>query len=269
MKYRNRIWLLAVFAFLFSCSNKSAPSRGKNKDILTVMTYNVHHCNPPGKPGVIDVDAIAAVIKKEQADVVAVQEVDVNTGRSGGINQAALLAQKAGYPSFYFARAMDFDGGQYGLLILSRYPLSDTRTYPLPSDNPQKDEPRILATSTVTLPDGSAFRFGSTHLEAYNPASRLLQIKEINRIADEMSLPFIVAGDLNAEEKSEVITTLDQDFVRTCSNCPDTFDEEKESGAIDYIAFKKKASFTVVSHRVVQNKEASDHMPVIAALRLK
>lgn len=44
-------------------------------------------------------------------------------------------------------------------------------------------EPGVLATATVTAPNGTAFRVGSTHLEAYNKESRLLQVNEISCIA--------------------------------------------------------------------------------------
>ncbi|MBS1748720.1 MAG: hypothetical protein JST63_02325 [Bacteroidetes bacterium] len=73
-------------------------------------------------------------------------------------------------------------------------------------------------------------RFGSTHLETFNSASRLLQIEEINRIAGEISLPFIIAGDLNATVGSNVIHSLDTHYTRTCSNCPDTFGKLTKQG---------------------------------------
>ncbi|MFT3749724.1 MAG: endonuclease/exonuclease/phosphatase family protein [Agriterribacter sp.] len=261
--------VVIIFILFLSCSSKKIQSGVTGNNIIKVMTYNVHHCNPPEKPDVIDVDAIAAVIKREKADIVAVQEVDVNTGRSGKINQAEQLALKAGYPAFYFAKAMDYDGGQYGVLILSRHPLSDTKTHLLPMSELQKGEPRVMASATVTLPGGKSYRFGCTHMEAYNKASRALQAKEICRIAGEAVLPFIVAGDLNATEGSDAINILDEYFTRTCYNCPPTFWEDGETGAIDFIAFKpQKETFNVLSHIVVQNKEASDHMPVVAALQM-
>ena len=106
-------------------------------------------------------------------------------------------------------------------------------------------------------------------MAAYNKASRELQAKEISRIAGESSLPFIVAGDFNAGEGSDVIRIFDEHFTRTCNNCPSTFWEGGETGAIDYIVFRTKDAFKVLSHEVVQNKEASDHMPVIAELQFK
>lgn len=258
---------LVLVLILSSCTSKGIPTVAQHRDTIRVMTYNVHHCNPPEKSNVIDVDAIAAVIKQQRAGVAAIQEVDVYTKRSGNINQAEQLAQKAGYPYYYFGKAMDYDGGQYGVLILSKYPLSDTQTHMLPKSDPNKGEPRVLATATVTLPNGKAFLFGSTHLEAYNKASRMMQAKEIVRIAGETRLPFVAAGDFNAEENSDVIDVFDEHFVRTCSSCPSTFWEGGETGAIDYIVFRKGDALKVLLHQVVQNKEASDHMPVIAELQ--
>lgn len=262
---------LSVFMLLslLSCSSQQKQS-GTAKSAIKVMTYNVHHCNPPEKQGVIDVEATAAVIKSQDADIVAVQEVDVNTGRSGNINQAEQLALKAGYKSFYFAKAMDYDGGQYGILILSKYPLANTKTYMLPrTEGNNSGEPRVLAAATVALPGGRTILFGSTHLEAYNKASRLLQVQEINRIAGASSLPFIVAGDFNAREGSEVIKTLDEHFTRTCNNCPATFSEGKASGVIDFIASAPKNAFDIVSHKVIPDRKTSDHMPVVAELQFK
>lgn len=262
---------LLPFALLLlvCCSRRKAQSDGTAATAIKVMTYNVHHCNPPQNKDRIDVDAIAAVIKQQDADVVAVQEVDVNTGRSGGINQAEQLAKKAGYPSFYFAKAMDFDGGQYGVLILSKYILTNTTTCVLPKAAGNGGEPRVLALATVALPGGRAVRFGSTHLEAYNRASRLLQVKKINDIAAGDTMPFIVAGDFNAKEGSEVINVLDEQFMRTCMHCPATFAEETDTGAIDFIAVTPGASFRVLSHQVVAEQQASDHMPVVATIALK
>jgi len=55
----------------------------------------------------------------------------------------------------------------------------------------------VLFWLKIALPNGKRIRYGYTHLEAYNKISRNLQIKEIRRIAAEISLPFIVAGDFN------------------------------------------------------------------------
>ncbi len=96
---------------------------------------------PPGKTGLIDIDAIARVINDAHPDIVALQEVDKGTARSGAIDEAKLLAEKTGL-QYQFYKAIDHDGGEYGLAILSRYPLKATKLVPLPQQI--KAENRIL-----------------------------------------------------------------------------------------------------------------------------
>src|SRR5690606_8398369 len=97
---------------------------------LKILTYNIHHASPPSRPGVIDLDAIAKVINAHQPDLVALQEVDVNTGRSGPHNQAVALGKKTGMIAYFF-KSIHYDGGEYGLAILSRFPVKETNFYPL------------------------------------------------------------------------------------------------------------------------------------------
>lgn len=254
------------FCFVFWCAvilTANLPLHAQQT--IKVMSYNIHHCNPPSRPGIIDLDAIAAVIRKQDPDIVALQEVDINTIRSGKVNQAAQLALKTGLKSFYFAKAIDHEGGDYGVAILSKFPLSDINTYRLPMDSSTKAEPRVLAVAIATLPGGKKIRIASTHLDAQKaPVNRLLQIKAIDSIAASESLPFIIAGDFNAEENSDVIKTLDKRFTRTCNSCAPTIPVINPKKAIDFIAYKPQKLVAVKSHRVINEIYASDHLPVLA-----
>ena len=235
---------------------------------LRVMSYNIRHANPPSRKGVIDLEAIANVIRNEKVDLVALQEVDVYTERSGKVNQAEALAKLLGM-HYYFAKAIDFGGGDYGVAILSRYPLSDTLKVPLPEEAEPKAEDRVLALATVQLPGGQRIRFGSTHLDVLNNANRLQQIQTINAVTEAEELPFILAGDLNDYPTSPAIAALDKVFQRTCqSGCEPTFPQDKPDRIIDYIAFSRTSLLKVLSHHVVPESYASDHRPVIAVLEL-
>lgn len=235
---------------------------------LRVMSYNIHHANPPSKKGVIDLEAIAAVIRKEAVDLVALQEVDVNIARSGNVNQAEALAKMLGM-HFYFAKAIDFGGGEYGVAILSRYPLTDTRKVPLPEEAEPKAEDRVVAFATVQIPTGQRIRFGSTHLDVLSSANRLQQVQTINTIAAADEVPFILAGDFNDYPDSPAITALDRVFQRTCqTNCEATFPQDTPDRIIDYIVFSRTSILKVLSHQVVPESYASDHRPVLAVFEL-
>jgi len=51
-----------------------------NSKTIRIMTYNIHH--GAGIDGKVDIDRIAKVIARENADIVALQEVDRGVERS-------------------------------------------------------------------------------------------------------------------------------------------------------------------------------------------
>lgn len=271
MKKNGLLLLMILVLGIVSCSNKNNPAGGAVYDSsLKVMSYNVHHCNPPSKPDLIDIDAIANTIKKENPDLVALQEIDVKVNRSGKIDQAAEIAKRAGFDHFYFSKAIDHDGGDYGVAILSKYPVSEKRTFRLPTEPSTKGEPRVLSLVTISLPGGKALKFGSTHFDAQKESvNRLLQAKEINRIAAGIEQPLIIAGDFNATEESEVMKIIREEFGLTCTNCAPTIPVVTPKKTIDFIAFRPKQSFEISSHRVIGEHYASDHLPVISVLKLR
>jgi endonuclease/exonuclease/phosphatase family metal-dependent hydrolase len=254
--------------FLASCGVKHYNTQPTQKDAITVMTYNIHHANPPSKGGVIDVEAVAAMINKQHPDVVALQEVDVNTKRAG-INEAVILAEKTKM-NFYFAKAIDYDGGAYGVAILSKYGLQNGNTYKLPTAEGTNGEHRVLATAVIEV-NGKKLTIACTHLDAQrSDTNRLLQIRAIVDILQKETNPVILSGDLNATAGGAVINTLDQHFTRTCvTDCGFTIPQDAPTKTIDFISYSPAISFGVTAHQVIDEKYASDHLPVMARLQLK
>lgn len=265
---KKQIILLAAILFVAACSKKIIVKNASVPGILRVMSYNVHHCNPPSKDSLIDVDAVAKVITAQNPDVVALQEIDVNTKRSGLINEAKILGHKTGM-HFFFAKSIDYDSGEYGLAILSKFPISEETIHRLPTEVSTNGEPRILATAKVKLTNGRFIRFGTVHFDAQKAnLNRELQIKELAVLAKADSLPMIVAGDFNSYTKSSVIDQLDGFMTRTCRDCPPTIPVINPKNTIDFIAFKPKAAFSIISHKVIPERYASDHLPVVAELKV-
>lgn len=236
---------------------------------LRILSYNIHHAEPPSKPGVIDLDAIAKVINDQRPDLVALQEVDVFTRRSGeSINQAVELGKKTGMEAYFF-KAIDFAGGEYGVAILSKLPVTSTDRYPLPRNAGSSGEPRILATATVQLSAKDSFLFACTHLDAQRDSTdRLLQINAIIGHLRDSAIPTIIAGDFNAVPGSGIIRILDKHFTRTCNPCDYTIPVTEPTRAIDFIAYRPGTKFKVISHNVIPERYASDHLPVLAVLEI-
>jgi endonuclease/exonuclease/phosphatase family metal-dependent hydrolase len=264
-----------ISVILCSVNVTSAPAAvsGRTQDTsgIRVLCYNIHHANPPSRPDVIDLEAIASVIKKEQPDLVALQEVDVYTTRSGkSLHQAEELGRMTGMKVF-FAKAIDYGGGEYGIAILSRYPMKEMKKYRLPTAAGTGGELRTLATAIIELPQGKQILFANTHLDAQgNDTNRILQAEKIVEILRQESLPVVLAGDFNAEVSTRVIKTFDNYFTRSCiTGCDFTIPVINPNKTIDYIVYAPKTSIEAIQHKVLPETYASDHRPVTAVLRLQ
>jgi endonuclease/exonuclease/phosphatase family metal-dependent hydrolase len=268
MKSSLRVSSALISFILLLLLQSQGTAQVKKKLTLKVLCYNIHHALPPSKKDGIDLDAIARVISQCQPDLVALQEVDVHTKRSGAFDQAEELGRKTGLKA-YFIKAIDYDGGEYGVAILSRYAMSDLKRYPLPTKEGTGGEPRVLGAATITLPGKREIVFACTHLDAQaDSVNRALQINAIAEALKKSTVPVVIAGDFNAHPGSGVIGMLDTYFKRTCDPCDFTIPVDKPKRAIDFIAFSPEKKFTVKKHEVISERYASDHLPVFAELEI-
>lgn len=248
------------FLFMYAFSTVAQPGT----KTLKVMTYNIHHGNPPAQSGVIDLKAIADVINNQAPDLVALQELDVLTRRANGVDEVKELAALTGMHPF-FSKGIDFDGGEYGVAILSRFKINHTERFPLPSKEGLPAEARSLAVVNVNLPSGQRLDFACTHLDL-KEEHRLLQVAEINKILGSRKGTVILAGDFNFEATNPAMAILEQHFNRSCrENCDPTIPEVNPKEEIDFILLKKGSPLKVVSHQVLKNIIASDHLPVVVS----
>jgi len=278
MKYFKLIIFCGFVCLIQGCSKKSSDTQSPPPPpplpsvpfdgTLRIMTYNIHHANPPATTSTIDINAIANVIKLQNPDLVALQEIDVYTTRSGTtLHQAAELGRLTGL-KYYFAKTIDYAGGEYGVAILSKYTMDVTKNTLLPGPGAEQ---RTLATALIMLPDGKKIVFACTHLDAQSAeTNRVLQINKIVEILQQETSPVIIGGDFNAVPGTNTINTLDAAFTRTCTtSCGFTIPATNATKTIDFIAFKPTAGFTVLEHKVIDEKYASDHLPVLAVLKIK
>ena len=226
------------------------PTQG---DTICVMSYNVH--NAGGMDGVRDVSRIAGVIIASGADVVSVQEVDSVTNRSGGRYILGDIAAATGMnPAF--SAAIDFDGGRYGIGLLSRERPLSVRRVPLPGAEEER---------TLLLAEFEDYVMGVTHL-SLTDADRLASVGILVREAAALAKPLILAGDFNASPDSPAIEALSQTFTPLSDAASPTFPADNPTVTIDYIMYKGDNPPTVLSSQVVNEPMASDHRPVTASL---
>lgn len=269
MKHGFLLCGVLLFLIITCCSSSGDdPKPDAPKKRLTLLTYNIRH-GAPYNSDVINLNNIAAVIKQSKADVVALQEVDVNTERSDNvvdqIDQAKKLAELLGM-EYYFSKSIDYRGGEYGNAILSKFPLSNKRRLDLPAV--AGGEQRSIALATVTLPDGKTFEFGSTHFDLNT--IRLQQAEFLNSLSIEMKKPLFIGGDFNATPESEEMVKLKKEFNFSCmGNCQFTIPVVNPTKAIDFIVYNSlaKQTYSLLSGISMTGQYASDHLPVVAIYR--
>ena len=241
--------LLLIIAILFVFSAQA-------QNTLKLMTYNIKNAN--GMDDVCNFQRIANVINNASPDVVAIQEVDSMTKRSG---QKYVLGEIAGRTQMhaYFAPAIDFDGGKYGIGLLTRQVPVRLQTIPLPG----REEERALV-----LAEFEDYIYCCTHM-SLTEEDRMESLKIVKSFTTPYKKPLFLAGDMNAEPESDFIKELQKDFQLLSNPKQHTYPAPEPKETIDYIAALKSNAngFALISAQVLNEPMASDHRPILVELR--
>lgn len=92
-------------------------SSAQAQNTLRLMTYNIKNAN--GMDNVQNFQRVANVINNACPDAVAIQELDSMTNRSGKTYVLGEIAERTQMHA-YFAPAIDYDGGKYGIGLLTK-----------------------------------------------------------------------------------------------------------------------------------------------------
>ena len=241
--------LLFIFAALFTFSAQA-------QNTLKLMSYNIKNAN--GMDNVCNFQRIANVINNASPDVVAIQEVDSMTNRSG---QKYVLGEIADRTQMhgYFAPAIDYDGGKYGIGLLTKQVPLRLQTLPLPG----REEAR-----TLILAEFTDYIYCCTHM-SLTEEDRMKSLELVKAFTSSSTKPLFLAGDMNAEPESGFIKELQKDFQILSNPKQHTFPAPDPKETIDYIATLKQNAkgFAVISAKVINEPMASDHRPILVELR--
>lgn len=242
--------------------------------VLRVMTYNIHSC--VGMDGRVAPERVARVIAATGADVVALQEVDVGRRRTRFLHQAQRIAE-ALEMDCHFHCTFAVGEGQYGHAVVSRWPLRVIRSQPLPTLLPKSLEPRGALWVELDM-DGQPVQLINTHLGLMH-AERSQQLDILLGPewlgSPECRDPIIFCGDFNAGPRSPVYRKLTQRLVDVQRGCPghrpqNTFISRWPVRRIDHIFVGGPWQIEEVSVvRTELARRASDHLPLLAQLRLR
>ncbi len=230
---------------------------------LRILAYNIRHGE--GMDHVIDLERVAQLINELQADVVALQEVDSVVERTGGVDQTTVLAELTGMHCA-FGAFFDYQGGRYGMALLSSYPIMSYTNHWLPEGT----EPRTGLAARIQLGDsGEEVIVVGIHLYR-TPEQRYAQASGLVEIYRDETTPVILAGDFNSLPDSEVIDLLQQYWTIPAKGEDRlTYPSDVPDREIDYIMYRPADRFEVVEHQVIDEPLVSDHRPILLELRLR
>ena len=260
---RKIISALILFIFIntslmsLKCFAQSIPVKEENS--VRLMSYNIR--NAKGLDNITDYDRIANIIKSAAPDIIGIQELDSVTGRSNNVDVLDVLSRETLMYSTY-AASITYDGGKYGVGILSKEKPIRVIKVPLPCRN----EPRMLL--IVELKD---YYFGNTHF-SLNEEDRM---KAVDIIKGELkkldaNKPFFLVGDINSTPESEVVKSLLSDFRSLVPNNQFTIPADNPISCIDYIlGYNGVSGWSLLTDKgVIAEKVGSDHRPLFADIRL-
>lgn len=241
--------LLFIFAALFTFSAQA-------QNTLKLMSYNIKNAN--GMDNVCNFQRIANVINNASPDVVAIQEVDSMTNRSGQKYVLGEIAERTQMHG-YFAPAIDYDGGKYGIGLLTKQVPLRLQSLPLPG----REEAR-----TLILAEFTDYIYCCTHM-SLTEEDRMKSLELVKAFTSSSTKPLFLAGDMNAEPESGFIKELQKDFQILSNPKQHTFPAPDPKETIDYIATLKQNAkgFAVISAKVINEPMASDHRPILVELR--
>ena len=255
---RRRISCLCALVLTAGCA--TAPP----KDRLRVLVYNIHAGKDAG--GVNNLQRVAEVIEASRADVVLLQEVDRKTTRSGGDDHLAELESLTGMRGAY-GKSLDFQGGAYGIAVLSRWPIAPVDVVPLRTEPPQPRAGGSIEPRVALIVETNGMTIMNTHFDASNVETyRLQEVEQLLALVRQSGArPALIGGDFNAEPASAVYERLRDSGLRDafleCRGTKGlTYPADAPVKRIDYLFLTKP--FRCVSAEVLPS-QASDHRALL------
>ncbi len=249
-------------------SKIEAPSDGPVK--LKIMSYNVHGCK--GTDGKISPERIAEVIAAHNPDIVALQEVDFRNG----MRQAKTIARMLSM-NFYYKSSVMLQTGFHGNATLSRFDMKMIKRGALPNISRTAFSEKRGALWTEVNAHGRILQVFNTHLSYFRPDG-MAQIKYLlgkDWLGNSsIKSPLIFCGDFNSRRNSRIYKAIEEKFssinlhakaLKYMKKHPDYH----ATGLEDHIFLGDGVkALNTAEPETRLDKTASDHLPLIAVVRL-
>ncbi|MGF1459181.1 MAG: endonuclease/exonuclease/phosphatase family protein [Leptolyngbyaceae cyanobacterium] len=280
---------------------------------LVVVSYNIGYLSgltnnqavrPPADLYQTNLASAIAALAPLEADILALQEIDLASRRSYQVDQVEALGAALQYPQRaiainwdkryvpfpFWPPAVQFGQILSGQSILSRWPITQHERFVLDqvASNPFFYNAlyldRLAQVAQVDIA-GQTVVVINLHLEAFDLSTRQTQTEFVLALAESYAeqYPVLLLGDFNsalnrdAEGTPRTIQTLIEAATFTSAVPPDQFTEpehltfpaDKPEFRLDYIFYNPNRIELLNVEVLTTAGQASDHLPVVMRLRLR
>lgn len=254
--------VITLVALAWAVSGVPSGAARADEGRLRVAAWNIRHGE--GMDNAVDLLRIAGVLRKLDADVITLQEVDQGTDRTGRVDQVAVIAAQLGYRGMHGAHR-PYQGGAYGNAVLTRLPVRASRTHRIP---PAAGAALAVLEVEVEVPGLGPLSVVSVHL-AGSVDERVSQADAITRLFAAAGHPVILAGDFNGRPDDAAVVSLSARWRRLeKAGHRNTYPADRPDREIDFVMVATDAGLEAIDHRVLPEPMASDHRPLLAVLRV-
>jgi endonuclease/exonuclease/phosphatase family metal-dependent hydrolase len=232
--------------------------------VLVVASYNIHR--GVGLDRRRDLDRIADVIEEMRPDVVGLQEV-IRTAGAPQADQAGYLAQRLRM-DLVMGVTRELEGGTYGNVVLTRLPILGSATHDLSHGRRERrGAVRVdLATESTTVHVFNC-HFGLTFRERRR---QLDLLGAFMGLSGGLSGPRVLVGDFNEWHLGPITRRLRREFTSPMHRLRRTHPAAFPIFALDRIYWDVDLEGEDLRvHRSRLARVASDHLPLVARLRLR
>ncbi|WP_291328442.1 endonuclease/exonuclease/phosphatase family protein [Desulfovibrio sp. UCD-KL4C] len=298
--------------------NESVEGLDLKNNSLTVISYNLGFAAGPMQKTLADehpvsffsqnLDNFISLVKEKNADILLLQEVDLNSKRSGYVNQLEYIMNRLGWN--YAAPVIDWDfyfpfRKEHQIVkstvVISKFPIISNK-YTLTSCKPNFENKLLdifyyplLWKSTMqqvrVLAGKNTISFYNVHLCVWNRAARLEQIKYLSKMIrnDDNSDGFIIGGDFNFQAYIRGTPVPTDDMVKypvlraLWNDLPEIREIiiDKSSSTEDihkHFTFPERKhrydflfyskKINIESVEIIEDLQSSDHLPLIGVFKI-
>lgn len=282
---------VAAFAVLVACTTPARlpaaqvaifstvelqPTTSSN--VIKVVSLNVAHSRSMGLHQMLqssdtarsNLDAMVAMLLREDADIVALQEIDGPSFWSGKFDHVNYLARKADYSTTVRGTHMKMPGLDYGTVLMSRLPLRNSESVGFGGALSIVRKGFVISELQWAGRLDTTIDVISLHLDPLRSSVRIRQVKELLAVVSERGRPVIVMGDFNDDwQDAESAARLLADSLGATmqvSLCEECHTHRRMKNFVDWIIVSPELN--IQNFEVLQD-DLSDHYAVAASVSLK